>query len=53
MNYDLYSPFTAPTSEDAADEFPRVPLAAVMGAFSALLFAVSCIVAAVVYAVKG
>lgn len=40
-------------SSDAADELPSIPLAAALGAFSAALFAVSCIAAAVIYFIKG
>ena len=40
-------------SPDAADELPRVPLAAALGAFSGLIFAVTCIAAAAIYFLKG
>lgn len=44
MNHDLYS-FLG-DNRDAADELPRIPLAAAVGFFSAVLFAVLCIGAA-------
>lgn len=46
----LHSPIG--DSTDAADELPRMPLAAALGAFSAVLFAVSCLFAAAIHFIR-